>query len=277
MRKKIKRKGKGKAPAESTQLRVYDIPVGDLISSSENPNEMLDTTFDELVEGMRRDGFDEPILVMPVYDDDGEASGKYIIASGHHRKKAAELIGMKSIPAIIKEGWDDDARKLALVRRNLLHGKVNPAKFTALYDDLATRHDKEVLKLQMGFHEKKSFEAVYRDIAKQLPSKQRSKLAAAKEHIKSVDDLSSVLNTIFKEHGSDLDSGFLVFSFGGKNHHYIEISSETDKLLKRLEKDIDDTDMTAQEVFGQMIASFNLNSIEKSDKKRPLRKRRRIS
>lgn len=264
-RKKVKKPADVCTAPKESDLKVFDIDIDALIDSEENPNEMDDTAFDELVDGIKTDGFDEPCLVMPIYEDDGKTpSGKYILASGHHRTKAARVAGMRTVPCIIKTGWDDQARKIALVRRNMLRGGMNPEKFTKLYNELSKSMDRELLKLQMGFTKKDAFDKVYKSVEKSLPQSAKKKLAEAKENIKSVDDLSSVLNTIFKEHGSELDHGFMVFSFGGKNHHYIKIDKEADDTLKRIEKAIASEGLDAGEVFKTLLKGFDLSEYEKS-------------
>jgi hypothetical protein len=269
-------KKKPEALKRST-LEVMDIPLDRLIPSPENPNEQDDTTFDELVEALRKDGCDEPIIVVP-QKVDGRDTGKYYIASGEHRYKGAKFLGWKTIPGIVKPGWSDDERKIALVRRNMLRGALNPEKFTKLYGELAKKYDKELLKRLMGFTKTDAFEKVYKAIESSVTPKQRKQLAEAKETIKSVDDLSSVLNTIFKEHGSELDFGFMVFSFGGKNHHYFKTDAELDKLLKKLEATLQSQGMDATEFFKGALRGLDLNvavksaTVPSSPKKKGLRK-----
>lgn len=212
-----------------SNLQVFDIPVGLLVESAENPNEMDDKMFDQFVEKVKEEGFDEPIKVVP--HPDGE---RYFIVAGHHRVKAGKLLKMSHIPGVVKDGWDDDKRKLELVANNMVKGNLNPEKFTALYNDLAKRYDKEVLKAMMGFTKKDAFDKVYKAVSDKLPARQKRQLEEAKETIRSVDDLSSVLNTIFKEGGSELSHGYMVFSFGGKEHLYIQSDAELHAAAKSL-------------------------------------------
>jgi hypothetical protein len=97
---------------------------------------------------------------------------------------------------------------------------------------------------------------VYRDIRKALPKSHKKKLDEAKETIRSVDDLSSVLNTIFKEHGSELDKGFMVFSFGGKDHHYIPVDDELNKRIKALEKKVEKEGIDITDVFKDLLKDY---------------------
>lgn len=241
---------------ERSTLEVFDLPIALLDNSTENPNAMDEATFDELVEGMRKDGFDEPIHVVPEYLEDGKTkTGRYIIASGHHRVKAAGVLKMEKVPAIIKEGWDDDARKAALLRRNVLRGKIDPERFTKLYDEMKKRHDPKVLQRMLGITSDAAFKQLYKNATKNLPSRVKKQLDEAKEEIKSVDDLSSVLNKIFKEHGSELDHGFLTFSFGGKEHHMFKTDEELNDLLKEFEERVISKDGgdTATDVWKEIL------------------------
>ena len=57
----------------------------------------------ELVASIEDHGVDTPLLLRPADE------GRYTIISGHRRKHAADLIGLDSLPAIIRDMTDDDA------------------------------------------------------------------------------------------------------------------------------------------------------------------------
>lgn len=235
---------------KASKLQVFDIPLDLLIGDEMNPNEMKEDKFDLLVQEIQDSGFDEPIIVIPHPKEEG----KYLIAGGHHRVKAARVIDMEDVPAVIKDSWDEDQQKIALVKRNIVHGQMNNQKFTALYAELAKKYDSKLLQTMLGFTEKKEFEAVYEGVEKSLTPKQRKVLAKSKEKIKSVDDLTSVLHKIFKDQGSEADTGYLVFSFGGKNHHYVHIDDATDKAMTALKTHMDARGLSMQEFMQQTVA-----------------------
>lgn len=219
-----------KTKPERSKLEVVDIPLEDLIPDDDNPNEMDEATFDLLIEEIREIGFDEPIQVRP----HPTMKGKYQISGGHHRVKAATVVGMQSVPAVIKN-FSDRQQKVALVKRNALRGELNKPKLAKLYHELAKGgKDPTQLQRELGFSNPKKLDLLIEQAEKTMTPTQKKKLAEAKENIKSLDDLSSVLNRIFKESGSELDQGYMVFSFGGKEHHYFQIDAETNDALKRL-------------------------------------------
>lgn len=237
---------------ESTRLKVFEIPVNLLVEHSENPNEQSEATFDEIVDRIRRDGFDEPIIVVPEIVA-GKPTGRYTIVSGHHRKKAAIACGYKSVPSIIREGWDEDRVAIELITRNNLRGNVSPFKFTELFDRLNKRYDKAQLQKMMGLTEKKAFNALYKRISDNLNPKQKRKLEEAKEKINSVDDLSSVLHQIFKEQGSELDEGFMIFKYGGKDNFYIKVDGETSAQLKSLQEKLSERNIDTKEFWKAAV------------------------
>lgn len=236
-----------------SSLKNFDIPIDRLVAHKENPNEQSEGTFDELVERIREEGFDEAIIVVPELNK-GQPTGKYLITSGHHRVKAAGLAGMTSVPAVIREGWDEDRVLMELVSRNELRGALNAHKFTELWEKLSKRYDPEILKRQMGLTNKKQFDALFKQVKDALPPKQKAILEAAKERVNSVEDLSSVLNEIFEQHGSKLDHSFMVMSYGGKDHFYIQVSANLHKTLAELKKESDRDNIDVGRLFEELLA-----------------------
>lgn len=277
----IKKKAASTKASETSVLKVVDIPVENLIPDEDNPNEMDEAMFDLLVEEIREQGFDEPVLVRK----HPKQKGNYQIGSGHHRVKAAAVCGMQSVPCVIKE-WSDKDQKFALTKRNVMHGDLNKAKLAKLYKDLVkTEKDPVQLQRKLGFSNPKKFESMIEQVESQLPPKQRKKLQDAKEEIKSMDDLSSVLNRIFKEAGSELDRGYMVFSFGGKEHHYFQIDDETNKLLHKVKNHCDKHNVTYVEAMQSIVAdAVGKGSLPTEGKgakpdtksKRPTTKRRKV-
>lgn len=240
--------------ATPSTLQVMDIPDELLIDHEDNPNEQDDTTFDRLCQQIREDGFDEPLTVVPSLRE----PGKYLIFSGHHRRKAGKVIGMASFPAVVKEGWDEDKVAMELVSRNVMRGRLNPEKFTKLVEKLRTRgYDQALIQAQMGFTKTDEFEKLYKQVSDALPPAARKKLASVKENIKSVDGLSSAINHIFTEHGSDLKHGFIVFDFGGKQHHYVPTDKELHLLMEKLEQRCRDENLNISDLFKNLLRDTN--------------------
>ena len=72
-----------------------------------------DEALEELVQSISLNGIINPLIVRP------GSNGKYIILSGRNRYRAAKKLGMRSVPAIVKENISDDEAAQILLDSNL--------------------------------------------------------------------------------------------------------------------------------------------------------------
>jgi len=245
---------------ERSDLHIFDIPLALLIEHEDNANKQDEAVFDEIVDRIRQEGFDEPIIVYPDLKA-GVATGKYRIASGHHRCRAAKLAGLLKVPGVIRTGWDEDRALIELVARNNLKGNTDPEQFTRNYNKLKEKYNEDELRRMMGLTGKKQFDVLYNGVKKQLSPRQQKKLEEAKEDIRSVEDLSAVLNEIFREQGTKLDKSMVVFSFGGKEHIYVKVDKPTHARLKTMAEDCEGDGVEMGSVFARMIADLDAKTV----------------
>lgn len=100
------------------------VPIGNLFPHPGNPNTMSDVELSQLVRGIKEKGFDEPLQVV-------KREGKYQIVGGHHRWKAATLLGYKELPCVVYD-WNDRKAMEEMVSRNLIRGNLDHEKFGGL-------------------------------------------------------------------------------------------------------------------------------------------------
>ncbi len=82
---------------------VREISTANIICNPDNPfKNTEDGSFVRLLNSIRKVGIIEPVAVR-------EKDGKYEIISGQRRVYAAEILGMKSVPAIVYEVDDSEA------------------------------------------------------------------------------------------------------------------------------------------------------------------------
>ena len=102
--------------------KVCEIPVNELVPFKNHPFKVVDDeAMLRTVESVAQYGVLTPLIVRPA----GE--GQYELISGHRRKHAAELAGLKEIPAIIRE-IDDDAATILMVDSNLQREIILPSE-----------------------------------------------------------------------------------------------------------------------------------------------------
>lgn len=118
---------------------ITNIPVEKLKSFPNHPFQVRDDdSMRETVESIKTYGVLQPAIVRPSED------GNYEILSGHRRKRACELAGRKTIPAIVRE-LDDDAAIIFMVDSNLQRENILPSERAAAY-----KMKMEALKRQAG-------------------------------------------------------------------------------------------------------------------------------
>ena len=106
---------------------ITNIPVEKLKPFPNHPFQVRDDdSMRETVESIKTYGVLQPAIVRPAKD------GDYEILSGHRRKRACELAGRKTIPAIVRE-LDDDAAIIFMVDSNLQRENILPSERAAAY------------------------------------------------------------------------------------------------------------------------------------------------
>jgi hypothetical protein len=181
-----------------------------------NPNEQTPETFNHLCSEIAEDGFDQPVNLVPCSCDmiDGE---HYKIIGGEHRWRAAKVLDMSEILAVIHTGWDEDTQKLKTVRRNIVSGDMNKQKFTALVRSLDTELPIEDLPALLGFDTQEAFDKYW--VPDKVPPKEasfiESLLDGAKKERYATDTIMDVVKSVFTQCGDTVDQNFLFFSYKG--------------------------------------------------------------
>ena len=108
--------------AENRLPKIYDISLSEIDDFPDHPFKVKDDEdMLQLVESVRERGIITPITLRRKED------GRYEIVSGHRRKRACEIAGLKTIPAEIKELSRDEAIIL-MVESNLQRSVILPSE-----------------------------------------------------------------------------------------------------------------------------------------------------
>ena len=98
---------------------ITQVPLEQLASGQYQPRkETNQKALEELAESIKQQGVLQPIIVRK------QASGVYEIVAGERRWRAAQLAGLKTIPAVMKELTNDQVAKISLVE-NLQREDLN--------------------------------------------------------------------------------------------------------------------------------------------------------
>lgn len=112
---------------ERKLAKIRDIPIELIDDFPNHPYHVrLDEDMEQLVASVQERGILVPAVVMPKED------GRYLMVSGHRRKKACELAGLDTIRAEVKELTMEEAT-MEMVDSNLQRSSILPSEKAFAY------------------------------------------------------------------------------------------------------------------------------------------------
>lgn len=253
-------------------LRV-DLPLALLEKNPDNPNKMGPREFDLLVDNMQKTGFSDPILAHPLdfgatvallkkvgkeeFPAAAEAAGlKFRIDGGHHRFDGASFLGFEVAPCtiILDPEFTEDQATFQLVRMNAIRGKLDPQAFFNLYQKMSSIYADEVLQESFGFAEEAEFKRLIAQTAKGIKDPvMKQKFKDAAEEIKTIDELSALLNRLFTQYGDTLPYGFMAFEYGKQRSMWLRVDKKTMNSLDVLGTFCIDHQRTIDDIVGGLV------------------------
>jgi hypothetical protein len=245
---------------EPEQLDVERVALSPeiLVGAAWNPNEMTEDEFVLLKEQITEVGFIKTPIVAKVEGIDGHTF--YEIVAGHHRVQAAIDLGLNKIPVDVLQGdkWqEEDLRKLQNVRMNVLHGSMNPEKMVTLYNEMATKYGEKATKM-LGYATdagiQKLIKQVSGDIKKSMSAELSEQFEDQAKEARTVGDLDKIIQRFMSEGGDTAKYGFVVFTWGGKEHVYVAMSDKTREAMKRIVRASRSKKVDINEVIEEAIS-----------------------
>jgi ParB family chromosome partitioning protein len=113
------------APTAAADAGMRELPVDLLQRGKYQPRvDMREETLRELADSIRAQGVVQPIVVRPLRGAGG-AETHYEIVAGERRWRAAQLAGLSTVPAVIRDIPDEAAVAVALIE-NIQRENLNP-------------------------------------------------------------------------------------------------------------------------------------------------------
>ena len=107
--------------------RVHNIPLEELHPFKDHPFKIQSgEEMDKMIESIRKVGAITPALARPLED------GGFELISGHRRFAACQVLGLKTMPVIVREMTDDEA-VIAMVDANLQRETILPSEKAFAY------------------------------------------------------------------------------------------------------------------------------------------------
>lgn len=190
-----------------------------------NPNVMRDDLFNELVANFEELGFVQDVIVAPLPKEEADLTGfEYRIVDGEHRFDGLGILApdLTVVPCKVV-GITEDQQKFQTVKLNRLRGSFDRKRFDSLVKGLLKDYTFEEVAAHMAFTDVTELERMIESTRDGLPPEMRDEFDKAKDEIRTVDDLSLVLNRLFTKYGDTLPYHFMVLDFGGKEHMWVQM------------------------------------------------------
>ena len=131
--------GGGKAGASDNDGELREILVGDLSPGKYQPRTRMDkVALEELAQSVRNRGIVQPILVRQI------KPGKFEIVAGERRWRAAQIAGLLTVPALVRDIPDEQALGIALIeniQRENLNAIEEASGIKRLIDEFKLTHE----------------------------------------------------------------------------------------------------------------------------------------
>ena len=107
--------------------KIIELPIAELHTPQIHPFKVTnDEKMQEMAESIKKYGVMTPAIVRPL------ETGGYELISGNRRKYAADLAGLATLPAIVRD-LDDDAAIILMVDANLQREEILPSERAFAY------------------------------------------------------------------------------------------------------------------------------------------------
>ena len=120
---------------EVKEIKLEDIEVSEFNTRKDLQAGIEDASLDNLASSIQEKGLLNPITVMQI------KNGKYSLVAGQRRFLACKKIGLRTIPAIIRDNLDEtDATILSLIE-NVQRADMNPIDKAKAYQKIYEKYD----------------------------------------------------------------------------------------------------------------------------------------
>lgn len=108
---------------------IIKVSIGDILANEDQPRKSFDEKgILQLAESIKEHGIIQPIILNKV-------KNKYIIVAGERRWRAARVLNMEEVPAIVTELSDNDVLQISLIE-NIQRQDLNPIEEANAYRKL---------------------------------------------------------------------------------------------------------------------------------------------
>jgi len=222
---------------------VLEVPLALIDSNPHQPRRGFDEEkLKELAASIKEHGIIQPLVLSA--QDTGD-QGKYALIAGERRLRAAQMAGLKTVPAVLREADSQDHLVLALIE-NVQRADLNPLETATAYQSLAVEFG--LSHEEIGQRVGKSRTAVTNtlrlldlpDVVQQAVRKNQISMGHARAllGLPTIKAQSAALQTILTQYLSVRQTEELVSQLKGNKKPPVAKKKEKSPEIKALEDDL---------------------------------------
>ncbi|MDO8566498.1 MAG: ParB/RepB/Spo0J family partition protein [Candidatus Moranbacteria bacterium] len=120
----------------SSNNGMTEVAVEKIVSNPHQPRLHFDKTkLEELAASIKEHGILQPLIVSPLHPSSGEASQdgeRYELIAGERRFQAAKMVGLRTVPIVIRSVTEQEKLELAIIE-NIQRHDLNPIEEAKAY------------------------------------------------------------------------------------------------------------------------------------------------
>jgi len=139
----------------------------------------------------------------------------------------------------------------------VIHGSINPEKFTKMYEDLAERYSPDELPGLLGITSQSELEQMVLSVREDLPDELKASFDKSKQNIKTVEDLVLVLNQLFSRHKDTIEKyHYMILDFDGNKSIWVRMGKAGLRAVNKLTEICEGEGKTVDGVIREMMMEF---------------------
>lgn len=251
---------------------VISLPIELIEPNDFNYNEMSPEEFNLLVDNLNEVGLIQPIIVVPILPKEENKIYKFKIIGGEHRFEAMRLADASAIKAVIcdPEKFNEKEQMRQCARLNKIHGSPNKEKFKKFVEKMMVEHEItfDDMAAELGFVDQDEFHRMLEEARDSLPTEEAKKdFDNVKDEIKTVDELTLILNKLFTKYGDTVPYNYMIIDFGGKDHIWVRMLDKKDyKLVVDKAKECQGENITFDSFIRNLLLNVNVQAFIKNNK-----------
>ncbi len=110
---------------------MVQVPVANISPNPHQPRKQFDNeALEDLASSIREHGIIQPLILIPAED-----ANHYNLIAGERRLRAAKIVGLNEVPAIIRSATAQQQLEFAIIE-NVQREDLNPLERARAYQDL---------------------------------------------------------------------------------------------------------------------------------------------